>query len=83
MRTMGFAERWIRLIMRCVSSMTYLVLVNGVPYGNISHSRGHRQGDPLSSYLFLVVVEGLSSLLVRAEQEEKLTGVPTSGGVFA
>jgi hypothetical protein len=35
MRTMGFAEKWIRLIMQCVSSVTYSVLVNGVPQGLI------------------------------------------------
>jgi hypothetical protein len=80
MRSLGFMERWIKLIMRCVSSVTYSVLVNGVPYGNIIPSRGLRQGDPLSPYLFLLVAEGLSSLLVRAEQEGKLTGVPISAG---
>jgi hypothetical protein len=40
MRTMGFAERWIDLIITCVKSVTYSVLVNGQPYGKIIPSRG-------------------------------------------
>jgi hypothetical protein len=78
MRAMGFAEKWIRLIMSCVSSVTYSVLVNGTPFGRIVPSRGLRQGDPLSPYLFLLVAEGLSAMLVRAEQDRLLTGVPIS-----
>jgi len=80
MRSLGFMERWIRFIMRCVSSVTYSVLVNGVPYGKFIPSRGLRQVDPLPPYLFLLVAEGLSSLLARAEQEGKITGVPISAG---
>ncbi|XP_062175976.1 uncharacterized protein LOC133881026 [Alnus glutinosa] len=64
--------------MRCVSTVTYAVLVNGSPCGKIVPSRGLRQGDPLSPYLFLLVVEGLSAMLVKAEHDRLLTGVPIS-----
>jgi hypothetical protein len=37
---MGFAERWISLIMACVRSVTYSIVVNGVPVGNIKPTRG-------------------------------------------
>jgi hypothetical protein len=40
MRGLGFAESWISMILRCVTSVTYSVLVNGVPYRNIRPSRG-------------------------------------------
>jgi hypothetical protein len=83
LRTTGFTEWWIRLIMTCVNTVSYSVLVNEVPYGLIHPSRELRQGDPLSPYLFLLVAEGLSSLIVREEQGGKLTGVPVSAGVYA
>jgi hypothetical protein len=31
MRRLGFAKVWIDLIMKCVSSVSYSVLVNGIP----------------------------------------------------
>ena len=64
--------------MSCVSSVTYAVRVNGVPYGHISPTRGLRQGDPLSPYLFIIVAEGLSALLHKAVREKKLKGVAAS-----
>jgi len=82
MRTMGFEERWITLIMTCVRSVTYSVLVNSQPYGKIVPSQGLRQGDPLSPYLFLIVAEGLSSLMARVEVENRITGVPIAAGGF-
>jgi hypothetical protein len=78
MKRMGFAERWIHLVMMCVTSASYSVLVNGAPVGLISPSRGIRQGDPISPYLFLLCAESLSSLLSQAEIDGSIVGVPTS-----
>ena len=46
--TMGFPERFIRLIMECVRSVSYSVLLHGRPFGRIVPTRGIRQGDPIS-----------------------------------
>ena len=71
---MGFDEEWVALIMRCVRSASFSFLVNGLPRGHIIPSRGLRQGDPLSPYLFLFCAEGLIGLLRQAEARGALQG---------
>ncbi|XP_059451003.1 uncharacterized protein LOC132181787 [Corylus avellana] len=78
MRRMGFANRWINLIMMCVCTAHFSVLVNGTPVGPIIPTRGIRQGDPISPYLFILCAEALSGLLSRGDREGFLRGVPTS-----
>ena len=72
---MGFERRWINLMMMCVRTTSYSVLLNGEPKGYIKPSQGIRQRDPLSPYLFLLCVEGLSALLRKAERDQNISGV--------
>ena len=78
MKHMGFGEWWIGLIMMCVKTVRYFVIVNGNPCGLITPPRGIRQGDPISLYLFLICTEALSAIITRANGEGRLTGIPTS-----
>jgi hypothetical protein len=63
MAKMGFSDRWIKLIMECVKTVSYAIVVNGQPVGCIKPSRGLQQGDPFSPYLFIICAEALSSML--------------------
>jgi hypothetical protein len=78
MRRLGFAECWIQLIMMCVTTVEYAVMVNGKPCGKIISKRGICQEDLISPYLFLIYVESLSALINNANGMGALTGVPTS-----
>ncbi|KAA3467760.1 reverse transcriptase [Gossypium australe] len=78
MRKMGFEPNWVNLIMKCISTVSYVVVLNGQA-GNIFYpSRGLRQGDPLSPFLFLIFGEGLSSLMRLVQREENFRGVKAS-----
>jgi hypothetical protein len=78
MRKMGFVQKWRSLIMQCLNSVHFSILVNGQQMERFKSSRGIWQGDPLSPYLFIICAEALSNLLFQAETSGWLTGVPYS-----
>ena len=80
MQKMGFVERWISLVMACIHTVHFSVLIDGVPKGFINPTRGIRQGDPLSPYIFLLCVEGLPTLLQKASSSGSLKGIQSSRG---
>ena len=61
--------------MACVTSVHYSVRFNNVETNIFAPTRGLQQGDPLSPYLFLMVAEGLSCMIRKAEERGDLEGV--------
>lgn len=72
---LGFHDTIISWLMECVSSVSYSFLINGGPQGAVKPSRGLRQGDPLSPYLFILCTEVLSGLCRQAQEKGTLPGV--------
>ena len=59
----GFGEKWCSWIKHCISSARFSVLINGAPSSFFESSQGVRQGDPLSPFLFVLVMEAFSRML--------------------
>ncbi|XP_071731071.1 uncharacterized protein [Rutidosis leptorrhynchoides] len=74
MQFMGFGSKWISFIRACLSSSSISILINGSPTKEFSLERGIRQGDPISSFLFIIVAEGLNILTKRALANGQLQG---------
>ena len=77
---LGFSENWVRRIMNCLSSVSLAFKINGQISGSVILSRGLRQGDPISPYLFLIVVSASSTLISKAANEKRIHGVKICNG---
>ena len=80
MLKMGFAEKWVEMIMLCVSTVRYNVIRNGKEVGLIITSKGLRQSDSVSPHLFILCAEGLSSLIRKQENVGLIRGVKVARG---
>eukprot|EP00253_Pinus_taeda_P010222 PITA_10222 len=70
LRSFGFSNRWISWVLSCISTPNFSILVNGTPSKTFKASRGIRQGNPISPFLFILAAEGLGRYL----KQERVVG---------
>jgi hypothetical protein len=73
--SMGYPALMVDLIMRCISTVSYQILINGQPSTSFRPERGLRQGDPLSPYLFILCADVLSGLFHKAASSKDIHGI--------
>lgn len=61
----GFHLKMVEWIMQCVSTTAFTINVNGERIGYFKGARGLRQGDPMSPYLFTLIMEIFTLVLRR------------------
>lgn len=71
----GFGDNLIQWIMGMISSSFFSILINGTPSKCFSPTRGIRQGDPLSPFIFVLAAEGLGRLIKQRILTGRLKGL--------
>jgi len=68
--------------MGCLDHPHFSVMINGSSKGFFPSSRGLRQGDPLSPFLFTLVVDEFSALRSKAIEKEIIKGFNSNSSGF-
>ncbi|GJW82256.1 RNA-directed DNA polymerase, eukaryota, reverse transcriptase zinc-binding domain protein [Tanacetum coccineum] len=68
LRKFRFHEKMVQWVIDCITTSSFSICVNGYPYGYFKGTRGLKQGDPISPYLFTLVMEVLSLLMAKNTQ---------------
>ena len=63
--SLRFHEDIVDLVMSCISSTSVSLIFDGSQLEEFQSSRGLRQGEPISPYIFILCMELLSSMINR------------------
>ena len=75
MKKFSFGDRWRGWIHACLLSFRGSILVNGSPTKEFQFFRGLKQGDPLSPFLFILIMESLHISFQRVVEAGLFSGI--------
>ncbi|GJY85444.1 RNA-directed DNA polymerase, eukaryota, reverse transcriptase zinc-binding domain protein [Tanacetum coccineum] len=78
-RKFGFGDKWCKWIQCCLNSSRGSILVNGCPTEEFQYGKGLKQGDPLSPFLFILIMESLHLSFQRIVDEGMFKGIKLGG----
>lgn len=81
MKAFGFGPNWCKWIQGTLCSARASILVNGSPTAEFSFYRGLKQGDPLSPFLFILIMESLHLSMTRVSSECMFSGLRLNGSL--
>ncbi|GKC45716.1 RNA-directed DNA polymerase, eukaryota, partial [Tanacetum coccineum] len=81
MEKLGFGFKWRMWISGCLKNSRASILINGSPTSEFDMFNGRRQGDPMSSFLFILAMEGLHVLVSKAVTTGLYKGASIGRGV--
>ena len=79
LKALGFDQKVTNMIFQCISTVSFTLLLSGRS-SSFSPSRGIRQGDPLSPYLFILCSEVLSQLIYREVDRGNIKSIKVASG---
>ncbi|KAK3205321.1 hypothetical protein Dsin_019367 [Dipteronia sinensis] len=79
---LGFSDARIRQVMGCVTRVSFSFLIIGKLCGSVAPTCGLRQKDLMSPHLYIIVAEGLSSLIQDFVTEKEYVGYKSSHSVL-
>ncbi|GKA98182.1 RNA-directed DNA polymerase, eukaryota [Tanacetum coccineum] len=71
----GFGDKWCNWIQSCLRSSRGSIILNGSPTEEFQFYKGLKQGDPLSPFLFILVMESLHIAFQRVEEAGMFKGI--------
>ena len=77
----GFGKKWCEWIQACLCSTRGSILLNGSPTEEFQFYKGLKQGDPLSPFLFLLIMESLHLSFQRVVDTGLFTGIKLNQSV--
>ena len=82
MLKVGFRDAWVGRIMNCTSTVSFSFKINGKVCGDVIPSRGLRQGDLISPYLFIICVEAFLKLISANIDKKEIKGIRICRGAL-